>query len=136
MTAELSTTIGSRPSLGTPPPGTSTLAPSSVSTSGRASFDSTSVPTRPPKATASGLGITSKPAVTKGKGLVLGAKKTSLADALAAEMEGELGDAWGEGSAGTTGTGNTESRRANGWSSQGDLMDLNADQDDWSEQIS
>jgi hypothetical protein len=101
-------------------------------------LDSTSaVKTRiPPGSTTLGLGITSKPAVaSKGKGLALGGKKTTLADALAAEMANELGDAWGEVSAAeatSTGHLNSGSKRAGGWSAPGDLMDVNADHDDWS----
>lgn len=138
MTTDLTTVIGSTPGLGTPTPGPSTLAPSNTSTSTRASFDSTSVvPARsPPGPSALGLGITSKPAATKSKGLALGAKKTSLADALAAEMADELGDDWGEGSAAkatSAGHLNVGSKLTGGWNAQGDLMDINADQDDWSE---
>jgi hypothetical protein len=140
MTKDLSSMIGSTPSLGTPSSGPSTLSPPNASTSTRASIDSTSaVQTRTPAAsTAPSLGITSKPAaVSKGKGLALGGKKTTLADALAAEMADELGDAWGEVSAAeTTSTRhpNGGSRRTGGWNAPGDLMDVNADQDDWSEQ--
>jgi len=69
--------------------------------------------------------------------MVLRAKKTTLADALAAEMADELGEAWGEASradATSTGHPNVGSKRVGGWSTKGDLMDVNADQDDWSEQ--
>lgn len=139
MTTDLSTAIGSAPSLGTPSLGPSTLAPSNASTSTRASFDSTSaVPARPPPGpSALSLGTTSRPA-TKGKGLALGTKKPSLADAFAAEMADELGDSWGEDSAAkatSTGHLNVGSKPAGGWNTQGDLMDINADQDDWSERF-
>ena len=138
ITTDLSTMIGSTPSPGTAPPGPDTLAPPNASTATRTSFDSTSaVQTRTaPGATAPGLAITSKPAVaSKGKGLALRAKKTNLADVLAAEMANEIGDAWGEASAAeatSTGHLNVEAKQASGWGTQGDLMDINADQDDWS----
>lgn len=138
VTTDLSSMIGSTPSLGTTSPGPSTLAPPNGSTATRTSFDSMSAvrAQTPPESTAPGPGIASKPAIApKGKGLALGAKKTRLADALAAEMADELGDAWGEVSAAratSTGHLNVGSKQAGGWSGQGDLMDINADQDDWS----
>lgn len=141
ITTDLSSMIGSTPSIGTASPGPNTLAPPNASTTTRTSFDSISaVQTRTlPEPTAPGLGITSKPAVaSKGKGLALRAKKTTLADVLAAEMADEIGDAWGEVSAEqATSPGHltVESKKAGGWSAQGDLMDINADQDDWSEQL-
>lgn len=139
ITTDLSSMIGSTPSIGTASPGPNTLAPPNASTTTRTSLDSTpAVQTRTaPGPTVPGLAITSKPAVaSKGKGLALRGKKTNLADVLAAEMADELGDAWGEVSAAeTTSTGhlNDESKQASGWGTQGDLMDINADQDDWSE---
>lgn len=131
--------IGSTPSISTASPGPDTLAPPNASTSTRTSFDSTSaVQTRTaPGPTAPGLDITSKPAVaSKGKGLALRAKKTNLADVLAAEMANEVGDFWGEAPAAEATSAehlNDESKQASGWGTQGDLMDINADQDDWSE---
>ena len=141
ITTDLSSMIGSTPSIGTASPGPNTLAPPNASITTRTSFDSISaVQTRtPPEPTAPapGLGITSKPAVApKGKGLALRAKKTTLADVLAAEMADEIGDAWGEvpGAQATSPAQlNVESKKAGGWNAQGDLMDINADQDDWSE---
>lgn len=134
VTTDLSSMIGSTPSNGTTSPGPSTLASPNGSTATRTS--SAVQAQTPPESTVPGLVITSKPAIaSKGKGLALGSKKTRLADALAAEMADELGDAWGEvSSAGATSTGhlNVGSKRAGGWSGQADLMDVNADQDDWS----
>lgn len=53
-------------------------------------------------------------------------------------MADELGDSWGEDStAKETSTGhlNVGSKPVGRWSAQGDLMDVNADQDDWSERL-